>query len=225
MIHQHPGGLRLTKRLIDYCAFSSGAKVVDIGCGTGETVQYLRHECGIDAVGVDAAAERLTAGKERWPDLPLIEVVAENLPFAADSVDGVVAECSLSVMRGAGNDTFNSTIVECKCKVIAEMGRILVAGGKLALTDIYDKNPDDGLPPVFLNYPALAGLLSENGFKILVWEDHSTHLKEFIASFIMKYGSIRELWQSITSVKNCPINDSAMKINKLSYFLLVAEKI
>lgn len=211
MIHENPGGLPLTKRLIDYCGLKPAAKVVDVGCGTGETVQYLRDKHGIDAVGVDLAANRLKEGKSRFPDLPLVEAAAENMPFASFSIEAVIAECSLSVMRDTGT-------------VIAEISRILITGGKLALTDVYDKNPDSSLPSVFLTYTALTGLLAENGFKVLIWEDHSACLGDFAACFIMKYGSIQQLWQCLASSKNPLGNGHKIKINKPGYFLLVAEK-
>ena len=48
-----PGGLDLTRRLAECCAFSCQSKIVDIGCGTGVTVEYLRSRYNVNAVGVD----------------------------------------------------------------------------------------------------------------------------------------------------------------------------
>jgi len=119
-----PGGLILTKRIVDYCTFVQGAKVVDVGCGAGFTVEYLRDLCSLDAVGVDLSETLLKQGKERVPDLPLLRAAGEKLPFADGSVAGVLAECSLSVVEDIG-------------MVLAECSRILAPGGKLAITDLY----------------------------------------------------------------------------------------
>jgi len=49
-----PGGLELTRRSLALCDLPAGARVVDIGCGTGVTVHYLRRHCRLRAFGLDA---------------------------------------------------------------------------------------------------------------------------------------------------------------------------
>ena len=48
----HPGGEALSRRLLALCAFPSGARVLDAGCGPGVTLGLLK-ESGLDAVGLD----------------------------------------------------------------------------------------------------------------------------------------------------------------------------
>ena len=36
-----PGGLTLSERAIAYCKFPLRAKIIDVGCGYGATVEYL----------------------------------------------------------------------------------------------------------------------------------------------------------------------------------------
>ena len=195
MLYHHPGGLVLTKRVVEYCAFTLGAKVVDVGCGTGTTVEYLRDICGLQAVGVDLSEARLEQGRERSAGLPLIQGAGEQLPFADASVDGAIAECSLSVMQHAR-------------RVVVEINRILIDGGKLGITDLYVKNPGD---PSSTYHLSEAGsqtgytvdknwirMLEENGFRVIVWEDQSIFLQQFVASYIMEHGSVEELWQCIS---------------------------
>ena len=198
MLHQHPGGLTLTKLVIDYCAFMPDAKVLDVGCGTGTTVEYLCETYGLQATGVDVAEVRLAQGRNRTPGLQLIHASGESLPFADASFDGVVAECSLSVMQDV-------------TKVLAEISRILMPGGKLAITDVYW--PASDCSAGYLNNHQLEKMLAENGFSIVIWEDQSTFLREFVACYIMEHGTMDELWQCIATPKA-----------KLGYFLLVAEK-
>lgn len=216
-----PGGLRLTWRLTESCVFARGAKVVDIGCGTGVTVEYLRDVCGLCATGVDISEVRLQQGMARSAGLPLIRADGEALPFASGSLDGVLAECSLSVMRDTG-------------RVLAEMNRILVPGGKLAITDIYMRE-EDGIIPAgdgrntgcisgIRTYGELRRILEDKDFSLKVWEDQSACLKEYIACFIMEHGSVEALWRCV-DMRQSPnmLSRQAMK-RKLGYFLLVAEK-
>lgn len=218
-----PGGLLLTRRLLDYCAFPPLARIVDVGCGTGITVEYLRDVHGLTVAGVDLSEERLSQGRERSADLDLIQAAGEDMPFADASLDGVLAECSLSVMQDIS-------------KALAEFCRILTPGGKLALTDMYVRNagdvsqagnmPDSGCTVSgYLTHGSLTKLLAENDFKIIAWEDQSDFLREFIACFIMEYGSAEKLWQCLsTRSDDRQICEPTPKTTKLGYFLLVAEK-
>ncbi|WWV70642.1 Demethylrebeccamycin-D-glucose O-methyltransferase [Sporomusa ovata DSM 2662] len=198
MLHQHPGGLTLTRQVAKYCAFMPGAKVLDVGCGTGVTMEYLQDACGLQAVGVDVSEARLEQGRKRSPHLQFIQAAGESLPFADVSFDGVITECSLSVMQDAGT-------------VLTEISRVLVSGGKLAITDVY--LPVSDSTAGYLNRNQLKKMLEKSGFTIVVWEDQSAFLREFIACYIMEYGSVEELWQCVSIPKT-----------KAGYFLLVAEK-
>lgn len=194
----HPGGITLTKQVVGYCSFTPGTKVLDIGCGTGMTVEYLSDVCALQAVGVDVSPIQLEQGRKRAPDLRLIQAAGESLPFADAAFEGVIAECSLSVMQDAA-------------AVLAEISRILVPGGKLAITDVY--LPASTLATGYMNDRQLKRMLEENGFHLIIWEDCSAFLREFVASYIMEHGSTEELWPCTTTSKT-----------KVGYFLLVAEK-
>jgi len=202
-----PGGLRLTRQLLEYCTFEQGVKVVDIGCGAGITVQYLRDACHLCAIGIDLSEQLLQQARERVPDLPVLWASGENLPFPDNSFEGVIAECSLSVMEDVN-------------KVLAECGRILISGGKLAITDVYIRKEEgnDCLPGETgaMTYAQFKKIVEENGFHIIVWEDQSIFLKEFVACFIMEHGLAEELWQCVLT--------KADDRKRLGYFLSVAEK-
>lgn len=202
-----PGGLRLTRRLIEYCSFEKGAKVVDIGCGAGITVQYLRDVCHLCAMGIDISEQFLQQARVRVPDLPVLWASGEHLPFPENSFEGVIAECSLSVMEDVN-------------KVLDECGRILISGGKLAITDVYIHAAEKNVPlsgeTGAMTYAQFKKILENNGFSITVWEDQSIFLKEFVASFIMEHGLAEELWQCVVT--------QAEERKKIGYFLSVAEK-
>lgn len=198
MLHQHPGGLTLTKRLIGLCSFLPAAKVLDVGCGTGTTVQYLRDVCRLQPTGIDSAEVRLVQGRKRSPGLALLNATGESLPFADSTFDGVIAECSLSV-------------TQAKEHVLAEISRVLVPGGKLAITDVY--LPDSDSSAGYLNNSQLIIMLEKIYFASIIWEDQSTFLREFVASYIMEHGAGEKLWQCVP-----------LPQKKWGYFLLVAEK-
>ncbi|XER11914.1 2-methoxy-6-polyprenyl-1,4-benzoquinol methylase, mitochondrial [Sporomusa aerivorans] len=198
MLHQHPGELALTRRLIELCSFVPGAKVLDVGCGTGATMRYIHSVCRLETIGIDSSAERLNEARMCSPGLTFIQASGESLPFAPAMFDGVLAECSLSVMQDVG-------------LALQEISRVLVPGGKMAITDLYLADSDSSAG--YLNKKQQQTILRELGFTSLVWEDQSAFLREFVARYIMEHGSMEELWQCVvTSGK------------KIGYFLLVAEK-
>ena len=69
--------------------FPSGARVLDIGFGAGEQMRRVRAR-GCYAVGLEI--DPLLAGKGRQAGLPVFRAVAEHLPIATSSVDGVVCK-------------------------------------------------------------------------------------------------------------------------------------
>lgn len=210
-----PGGLALTRRLAAYLALPAGSKVVDVGCGTGVTVEYLRKKFDVDAVGIDASAVRVQQGRSRVPDLPLLEAPSEAIPFPDSSQAAVVAECSLSVMQDLK-------------QVLTEFRRILMPGGKLAVTDLYIRvwqqiasRITDQFSNGIMVQEEVVRLLEDHGFAILVWEDQSGYLKEFLAGYIMEHGSSESLWQCLCR-NGSQLTDRSVK---LGYFLMVAEKV
>lgn len=204
-----PGGLMLTQRLVDYCQFQRNEIIVDVGCGIGTTVEYLRDVQGLYAIGIDLSADLVQQGQKRTANLHLIQSSGEALPFAGGSIDGVLAECSLSVMSDAG-------------RVLDEINRILVPGGKLAITDLYLRdmsyNVSTGNSSGIMTYNEIVQVLLDHGFEIKVFEDQSKFLREFVAGFIMEHGGAEELWQCVGMEKK------DKKIHGLGYYLLIAEK-
>jgi ubiquinone/menaquinone biosynthesis C-methylase UbiE len=215
-----PGGLALTARAFDYCAFSPGADVVDVGCGTGITVEFLRDTYGLNAIGIDPSAVILERGRQRNSDLPLLQGSGEQLPMAAGTMDGVVAECTLSVVAD-------------KQKALAEFNRILVPGGRLIVTDLYARavarTGAMGLRPT----SCLAGIttredwfsaLEDRGFTTELWEDHTPKLTEFVIRMIMEHGSLEPFWQCECENGNSRMTQDAVKEARPGYFLLIGKK-
>ncbi len=217
-----PGGFQLTDRAMEHCALPPGARVLDIGCGTGATVEYLRSKYHLQAVGVDPSELLLEKGRQRSPNLPLLQAVGENLPFGSGEMDGIFAECSLSV-----TDHPQIVLQEC-CRVLRKDGILIV-------TDIYARNPEATaelrtLPLVScitgaLGREQLEDMLALAGFKIVIWEDHSELLKELVVKLILTHGSMSNFWQQADSetFDGNGIQETIKKA-KPGYYLLIAQR-
>ena len=217
-----PGGFHLTDCAVKHCSLLPGARVLDVGCGTGATVEYLRNKYQLQAVGVDPSALLLEKGRQRRPDLPIFQGVGESLPFYPGEMDGIFAECSLSVMTNPG-------------MVLKECHRVLKDDGYLVLTDIYVRNQAATaelrtLPLVScitgaMGREELEEMLSLTGFRIVFWEDHSELLKELVIKLILAHGSMKNFWQQADS-EDIDANQiqETIKKAKPGYYLLIAQR-
>lgn len=216
-----PGGLELTQKAVEISALNPGARLLDIGCGTGAALRYLIDECGFRAVGIDPSQLLLTAGREKNPGIPLAGASATLLPFADRSMDAVVAECSLSVISDV-------------TKALDECFRVLDHEGVVLAHDIYARNPSGvaGLRGLELK-SCLTGAVSKEewlqrfrrcGFTLIYWEDHSRVLKEFAARLIFDHGSLEAFWGCSAFGLDQQQMQSALRSARPGYFLAVARK-
>lgn len=211
-----PGGLTLTVRAIELAHLAAAATVLDVGCGAGQTVLHMR-TLGINAIGVDCASSDDKTQVHDPASRTRIEASAENLPFPDGSFDGVLVECSLSVI---GNQD----------RALSEFARVLAHGGRLMMTDLYARQPEAIAQIRRLENSCVAGTIVRYelearlvacGFEVNAWEDHSQALRECAARFILARGSLEGMW-------NCDGTDSteaiqaAMKAARVGYFLMVA---
>jgi arsenite methyltransferase len=219
-----PGGLALTTRAVALAGWPPGARVLDLGCGSGAALGYLRGQVGFGACGIDPSAVLLDKGLCRDADLPVIRARGEALPFAAASLDGVLAECSLSLAADVD-------------QVLKECSRVIKDGVFLLIHDVYARKP--GAMASLGNLPircCLAGAVSQeewverlaaHGFRIKLWEDHTHALKEFAVRLIFTYGSLEALWcRSGDLVRQGQAREihNAVIQSSPGYFLLMAQK-
>ncbi len=218
-----PGGVALTERALSLCAFPPGSRLLDVGCGTGATVEHLIVRHGFLAAGVDPSLPMLAQGLARNRLLPLIRAAGESLPLFDGQWDGVLAECSLSLTRDP-----DAALRECR--------RVLRRGGKLILSDVYVRDvraiPELQALSVHscltgaLSHDELMGKLEYAGFVVLAWEDHSPALKHFAAQLILSRGPGRSFRCSLTDA-DPPDGlkiEQAVSRARLGYFLAIAEK-
>ncbi|HQO77369.1 MAG TPA: class I SAM-dependent methyltransferase [Thermodesulfobacteriota bacterium] len=178
----HPGGLPLTQRAFSRIGLPEKAKVLDIGCGAGFTLDYLNTSIGLQAVGMDLQP-RIPSSPHQVPSpLPIIRALAEDLPVASCCLDAVVAECVLSLMTEL-------------CVVFCEICRVLKPAGKLILSDVYLLKDVEAQLTYYLRRDEYLKHfwtkskwereLAKWGLQIIQWEDHTRALQVFAAQTIL----------------------------------------
>jgi ubiquinone/menaquinone biosynthesis C-methylase UbiE len=122
-----PGGRTLTRTLIARLALAAGARALDIGSGTGATLEEFA-SVGAHGFGIDYSAALAAQAADAGP-LTLGD--AETLPFAAAAFDAVFVECVLSA-------------VPDKVAALDECRRVLSHNGHLIVTDmtVHGEFPD-----------------------------------------------------------------------------------
>ena len=84
----------LADRLFHFLEPKKDKLYLDIGCGTGNYTIALA-EKGVNFIGVEPSNEMITKAKERSNKIIWIAGVAEQLPFDANTFDGVMATLTI----------------------------------------------------------------------------------------------------------------------------------
>ena len=190
------GGVSLTQEALDFCGFAPGSRLVDVGCGKGATVRYLR-AAGFDASGLDCDTAII---EQAGPYCQFGD--SSHLPYQAESLDGLLFECSISQMEARHN-------------VLAEARRVLKDKGKLIISDLYFRR--EGYNGFLLNHDEWQKIITEAAFSVLLFEDKSDGLAEFAAQLLWQHGSVR-----IKELCGCDMEE--LKAGHCGYFLLIAQK-
>ncbi|GIN84572.1 methyltransferase [Heyndrickxia sporothermodurans] len=122
----HPGGLTLTKQILKNEKLNEATKILDAGCGTGQTSAFLAKTYKCDVTAVDSHPIMIQKAKERFNysnlEVKVIESSVESLPFKDESFDYIISE---SVV----------TFTNIK-KTLPEYFRVLKNNGILISTDM-----------------------------------------------------------------------------------------
>ena len=92
-----------------------GRRVLDIGCGYGSLVAYLR-SCGYEAEGIDLDRDAIETGCRLFPDNPIRIGNAESLDnWAPNSFDSITLKDSLHHLVCEGDFPSAAHLPPCSC--------------------------------------------------------------------------------------------------------------
>lgn len=233
-----PGGLAITDRALEIANYKMGSRILDVGCGDGDTVAHLS-KMGLKAEGIDMSILRVNAAKEQYPGINVKLGDGSFLDeYMSYTFDGVMMECSLSMINQP-----DEALHEAYC--------VLKKGGRLIITDVYEIDPDPkqvkavaieaerqaGIPHqegecdegtsmrfvdfrfegAFYKDALIKTIEEEIGMKVLAFEDRTADLDNYLAQMLMDEGSLEGLCTDLKTEVNG-------KKRKIGYFLLVAQK-
>lgn len=118
---------RLIDAFIRLTALPRGARVVDLGCGSG-VFSVLLHQVGYRMTGVDLSPALIERARVKNADIRFEVADVERLPFASESFDGVLLS---SIVHHLPDPS----------ACAAEVYRVLVKGGRFMAFDPNRMNP------------------------------------------------------------------------------------
>ena len=110
---------KITRRALELLQAKKDTKIIDLGCGTGFSLDILEDE-GFEARGIDIAPEMIKFAKEKGHIVQVADI--RNLPFEAESFDYAL---SISALQWTKEDTQKEYAAYAK-----EIYRILKKEGK-----------------------------------------------------------------------------------------------
>ena len=214
-----PGGVGLTRELLHFCAFSPGARVLDIGCGPGHSLELMAREFGLRPCGIDPSPAMLAKAGQQAPMAALHRGTASALPWTDAAFDGVLCECVLSLTEDMPSS-------------LREMRRVLKPQGRLLLTDIYCQqlSLQARVPELkscisrALPLETITEGLIRAGFSLLLLRDRSELLKQLAGQIIFSYGSLEQFWALFMDSEAAQRTACTLAATPLGYYALIAEK-
>ncbi len=145
-----------------------GARVLDVGCGTGAPLTGTLLNAGCKVFGIDSSGEMLARFRVNFPETPVIRALAQSSCLAGNAFDAAVAWGVLFHL--AHSD---------QAKVLASLSQVLRAGAPFLFTSGDEHGSIDSTTnSVSFRYFSFSiegyrRLLSENSFALL--ETHADH--------------------------------------------------
>lgn len=96
----HPGGLKLTREILSQEQIDSSSRILDIGCGTGQTAAFISNHYHCHVSAIENNKVMLEKAKERFSSVSMpvtiMEGKAETLPFEDNYFDFILSESVIS---------------------------------------------------------------------------------------------------------------------------------
>lgn len=166
---KHLGGQKATDELIGLCKIKKGAKILEVGCGTGLSTRHIAKKYDARVVGIDISEKMIRKAKERNRQLENAEFLvadAQELPFKDNTFDIVFTESVIS-------------LVPNQLKAVKEFRRVAKPGGYIGLNEVtWAKEPPKGLSEYLSMTIGDARMLRKEGYAKLLAD---AGLKDIIA--------------------------------------------
>jgi len=161
----HLGGQDATQALLEMCPLDATSRILDVGCGPGNTACFVAEQYGARVHGIDISEVMIAKAKERAQRQGLMDMVEFRvadvfcLPFEDDSFDVVIIESVLTPLPGD------------KKQALMEMLRVVRPGGWIGANEA---TVDPSAPPEFLalldEHPAIHGYFTPQTLRSLFQE-------------------------------------------------------
>ncbi len=133
----HPGGLDLTRRLVEELGLGPDSQVLDAGCGPGTSTVFLAETFGCTVEGLTLEEHAVAAAVE----LADRRGVAGRTSFARGDIDAI----------DTAPERFDAVVMECVLSILLDkpgslrrLAGVLKPGARLGMTDVTVTGP---LPP------------------------------------------------------------------------------
>ncbi len=178
-----PASRRWNQCMLERSGIEASSRVLDLGCGNGNTAIWLAEQTGCEVVGVDLSQPRIDnaqAKAEEYPSLRLSfqKASATQLPFPENSFTHVWSQATLYH-------------VHQRQQALQEVYRVLQRGGRFVFDDLITPIPVNQLSEAAQKYvyerilfkPLFSGqsyaeFMNQLGFEVLQTEDISQHLHQ-----------------------------------------------
>ncbi len=172
---------RLNEVMLANAGIDQDARVLDLGCGNGNTATWLCRATGAHVTGVDLSGVRIANAIESLQQLPELagklefeKASATDLPFAEGAFTHVWSQATIYHIPD-------------KTKTLQEAYRVLQQGGTMVFDDLTKPRRDISeeartfvydrlLFDTDFNFYSYMDALRETGFRVLEARDLSSHL-------------------------------------------------
>ena len=132
----HPGGLALSRLMVQRMDLPDDSTILDIACGDGKTAAFLAKSLGHRVYGIDANQVMIEAATKAAQALGIDDrtdfrvALASKIPYEDRTFTAAISECSLC--------TFYDKEI-----AVSEMNRVLNSKGTIGLNDVTVRDHDE----------------------------------------------------------------------------------